>query len=77
MLEIKFFDIPGRADVVRTLSHAANVSWKDTRISMEDWPPIKPIIGLRSHLDCGRDRVLPDCIHAVLHCELGWFVPQG
>jgi prostaglandin-H2 D-isomerase / glutathione transferase len=46
MLEIKFFDIPGRADAVRTLLHAANVSWKDTRISMEDWPSVKPLTPL-------------------------------
>jgi prostaglandin-H2 D-isomerase / glutathione transferase len=48
MIEVKYFDSPGRADVIRILLHAAKVEWKNTHISFADWATVKATLPLGS-----------------------------
>ena len=41
-MELVYFDVPGRAEPIRIMLHAAGIDFVDTRISGKDWATIKP-----------------------------------
>jgi Glutathione S-transferase, N-terminal domain len=40
--ELVYFGIPGRAENIRILLHAAGIDFTDTHIKFEDWMTMKP-----------------------------------
>jgi prostaglandin-H2 D-isomerase / glutathione transferase len=48
-VELKYFDVLGRGEVIRIMLHGAYGSdWKDTRITFSEWPTVKPTLPLSS-----------------------------
>ena len=40
--ELLYFDVNGRGEMIRLLLRHADVNFTDKRISMSDWPALKP-----------------------------------
>ena len=41
-VKLSYFDIQGRAEIIRILLHAGNIDFEDHRIQFADWPKLKP-----------------------------------
>eukprot|EP00543_Licmophora_paradoxa_P004442 CAMPEP_0202444104 /NCGR_PEP_ID=MMETSP1360-20130828/3247_1 /ASSEMBLY_ACC=CAM_ASM_000848 /TAXON_ID=515479 /ORGANISM="Licmophora paradoxa, Strain CCMP2313" /LENGTH=180 /DNA_ID=CAMNT_0049059999 /DNA_START=120 /DNA_END=662 /DNA_ORIENTATION=+ len=46
--EVMYFALPGRAEAVRVMLHAAGIDFTDTTFGFKEWPTIKPTTPLGS-----------------------------
>lgn len=46
--ELLYFDLPGRAEAIRVMLHAAGIPFEDKRFGFKDWPELKPSTPLGS-----------------------------